>query len=108
MHEMPYVKAALATVLATAGGRKVRRVSVQVGEGASDVTEFKELFFVLAEGTVAGNAKLEVFVMKPSFECHACAQSGSLDYSPVRCPKCGSPDIETNANEVKVVEIETD
>ncbi len=108
MHEMPYVKAALAKVLETAKGRKVKRIKVEVGNNVSDIPEFRELFFMLSEGTPAGNAKLEITAMKPYLKCHKCKKTMVTEFSPIRCPKCGSPDIETNANEVKVVEIEVE
>lgn len=108
MHEMPYVKAALSKVLEAAKGRKVKSIRVEVGANVSDVREFRELFFMLSESTPAANAKLEVRIMKPYLKCHKCKNETSTEFSPIRCPKCGSPDIETNANEVKVVEIEVE
>jgi hydrogenase nickel insertion protein HypA len=108
MHEMPYVKAALEKVLDTAKGKKVKRIKVEVGANVSDVSEFRELFFMLSESTPAANAKLEIKQMKPFIKCHKCKKESSIQYSPIRCPKCGSPDIETNANEVKIVEIEVE
>ena len=108
MHEMPYVKAALASVLVAAKGKKVKAIRIEVGANVSDVDEFRELFFMLSESTPAGNAKLDVKIMKPYIKCHKCKKESTTEYSPVRCPKCGSPDIETNANEVKVVDIEVE
>ena len=89
MHEMPYVKAALAKVLEEAKGRKVERVNIEVGPGVSDATEFRGLFFMLSESTVAANAKLELVMLKPTLKCHSCGYDSTLEYSPVRCPKCG-------------------
>jgi Zn finger protein HypA/HybF involved in hydrogenase expression len=108
MHEMPYVKAALAGVLEGAKGKKVKSIKVEVGSVVTDLAEFRELFFMLSESTSAGGAKLDVKHSKPYFKCHKCKKQSSTEYSPIRCPKCGSPDIETNANEVKVVEIEVE
>ena len=108
MHEMPYVKAALSAVLEAAKGKKVKRMKIEVGSNVTDLEEFRELFFMLSESTAAGGAKLEVKQMKPYLKCGACKAETSSQFSPVRCPKCGSPDIETNANEVKIVEIEVD
>ncbi len=105
---MPYVKAALSAVLEGAKGKKVKRIRIEVGSNITDVAEFRELFFMLSESTPAGNAKLEVKMMKPYLKCHKCKKETSTQFSPIRCPKCGSPDIETNANEVKVVEIEVE
>lgn len=108
MHEMPYVKSALASVLAAAKGKQVKRIKIEVGANASDLHEFRELFFMMSEGTVAGTSKLELTVAKPFLLCHSCNFKSEMEYSPIRCNKCGSPDIETNANDVKVVEIETE
>ncbi|MFH1470723.1 MAG: hydrogenase maturation nickel metallochaperone HypA [Candidatus Micrarchaeota archaeon] len=108
MHEMPYVKAALSAALEGAKGGKVKRVKVEVGTVVTDLAEFRELFFMLSEGTPAGGAKLEVAHNKPFLKCLKCKKRTSTQISPIRCPKCGSPDIETNANEVKVVEIEVE
>ena len=108
MHEMPYVKAALSAVLEAAKGKKVKRIRVEVGSNVTDLSEFRELFFMLSESTAARGAKLEVKHNKPYLNCRACKAETSVQFSPIRCPKCGSPDIETNANEVKIIEIEVE
>ncbi len=108
MHEMPYVKAALSKVLEAAGGRKVKVIRLELGSNVSDLQEFRELFFMLSESTSAGSAKLDIKMMKTYLKCHACKKQMTAEYSPIRCPKCGSPDIETNANEVKVIDIEVE
>jgi hydrogenase nickel incorporation protein HypA/HybF len=105
---MPYVKAALFAILEEADKRKKKPVGAKIalGPAVSDLEEFRELFKMLAHGTVCENTELELEIVKGAVACKKCKHKGEVKHAPIRCPKCNSPDIETNATSVSVLEVE--
>ena len=97
MHELGRAKAVLAEALAKSGGRKITSLSVRLtpSHGEEDAEEFRFLFEAEAKGTGAEGAGLEIVFVKSGYSCNACGNKEELSFDPVRCSKCGSPDLET-------------
>lgn len=73
MHEMPVTQAMLNMVLEQAGGRRVLRIRLRVGELSPVVPHSVALFFeYLSRGTNAEGARLEVERAPLETTCPAC------------------------------------
>lgn len=90
MHEFGLCEGILATVEQRAQGRPVARVGVRVGARHHVVdAAFQQAFEVVATGTAADGADLEITVVPVSGRCSDCGRDAeSIDPLPV-CPDCG-------------------
>lgn len=90
MHELAITEAMLDIVLRHAGGARVRRVQVTVGEWTGYVGDSIELFWQeLARGTAAEAAKLEFRFEPATLRCRGCGTVFAADGSGLQCPQCG-------------------
>jgi len=98
MHELARAQNVLAAVLKKAKGRKVGSVRVSLLEAAGhhhDPDEFVELFRAAAQGTPAASAAVTAAYVHNSYSCADCGnKEDGLHFNPIRCAKCGSPDID--------------
>jgi len=110
MHEMGLAEGILAVVLDVAEGRKVRRIHLQVGKLQRMVPDSLEFSFQLvAEGTLAAEAVLEIEEVSAYFRCMPCGIESELNQPPFICPRCGAPDVEMVSGDqvlVDAVELE--
>ncbi|MCX7603721.1 MAG: hydrogenase maturation nickel metallochaperone HypA [Bryobacteraceae bacterium] len=91
MHELAITQAMLDVVLKHAGGARVRKVNVTVGEWTGYVGESIELFWQeLARGTAAEGARLEFRFEPALLRCRACGERFPVNGSGLECPRCGS------------------
>jgi hydrogenase nickel incorporation protein HypA/HybF len=91
MHELAITEAILDVVLRHAGGARVRKVQLTVGEWTGYVGDSIELFWQeLARGTAAENARLEFRFEPATLRCRACGRVFALQDSELQCPQCGA------------------
>ena len=100
MHELSIaeglVRQALAGLKEHAGGRKVTGLHVEVGELSGVVPELLASAFPLAaEGTALAGAKLHIKKVAVEFACLRCGKR--FGRGAVKCPACGSDDVELAA-----------
>ncbi|MFZ5929396.1 MAG: hydrogenase maturation nickel metallochaperone HypA [Acidobacteriota bacterium] len=91
MHELGITEAILGIVLRHAGGARVRKVQVTVGEWTGYVGDSIELFWQeLSRGTAAEAAKLEFRFEPATLRCRACGTVFGVNGSGLECPQCGA------------------
>jgi hydrogenase nickel incorporation protein HypA/HybF len=108
MHELGMCEAVLDTVERRARGRSVRRVRLRVGTLHRVVPEaFEQAFEMVAMGTVAEGAAVDLVIMPVRAECVSCGvESQSNDLVSV-CPTCGSVEVEiVGGNELMLESLE--
>lgn len=108
MHEMGLAEGILAVVLDAAKDQKVRRIRLQVGKLQMVVPDSLEFSFQLvADGTPAGEASLEIEEFPARFRCKQCGAESELNNPPFICLTCGDSDVEVaSGDQVLVDEIE--
>jgi hydrogenase nickel incorporation protein HypA/HybF len=105
MHELSLADAIVSVACANAGGRQVVRVEVKVGRLRQVVPSALELAFQLvAEGTAAEAAELEIEDVPIRIRCGACAAESRVDDFPLACPRCGSLDAELVGGDELLIE----
>ena len=110
VHELALSGAIVNTVVKHAEGRRVSVVSLRVGELRQVVPDTLEFYFeIVAEGTVCEGARLEQELLPARLRCDACARAWEIDLPVVRCPGCGTGEVEVvSGNEFEVESIEVE
>src|SRR5579859_5146003 len=110
MHELGLAQGILTVALDAAQEEIVRRVRVRVGRRHRVVPDSLDFsFHLLAEDTVANDARLEVVDVPATLRCAACGAEAATDGSTLACPSCGSGRVEvTGGDEIMVDEVELD
>lgn len=94
MHEMAITQSVVEAVCEHAAGRRVHRVTVEVGALCAVVPDSMLFCFELAtEGTVASGAALDLTVRPGSGHCRSCEREFEL-YDPILLCPCGSADVD--------------
>lgn len=108
MHELSIADALLAIVTEHSAGRRVLRVDVEVGHLRQVVPESLSFAFgLLAEGTSAEHAELVLHEVPAEALCIACGASSGQEGFPMRCGRCGRPELEVvRGEELRVESIE--
>jgi hydrogenase nickel incorporation protein HypA/HybF len=108
MHEMGIAEGILAVVLDAAEDQKVRRIRIQVGKLQMIVRESLEFSFQLvADGTQAAEAALEIEEVSARFRCNTCGHESQLDHPPFVCVGCGAPNLEVvSGDQILLDEVE--
>lgn len=115
MHEFGIARKLLGDALAEAEknrAEKIKEIAIELGEIA-DVTaeELKEAFGVVAEGTIAGKAKITVEMEKPKIKClkgHESEWNREKEFSDglfLDCPVCGEKAMLSGGNGRKVKKV---
>lgn len=109
MHELAIATAIAGAVCDRAAGRRVRCVTVRVGELTAVVPEAMRWCFTLAvEGTVADGADLEIERRGGAGRCRECGTDFACADLILLCP-CGSADVTvTSGRELEIVSMEVD
>jgi hydrogenase nickel incorporation protein HypA/HybF len=95
MHELSIAGAIVQIAEANAGGRRVTRVEVRVGDLRQVVPSALEFAFELvARETAVEGAELALERVAAAGACRACGAESELDGFPLACAACGSPDVE--------------
>ncbi|MEV8631701.1 hydrogenase maturation nickel metallochaperone HypA [Streptosporangium sp. NPDC051023] len=105
MHEFGIAEAILTAVEDRADGRRVRRARVYAG-AMLRVTEpaVNHAFAVVAEGSLAEGAQVELVIVPVQLICRACGQTAASAAPLATCPECGGVDIETEGGDDLVLE----
>jgi hydrogenase nickel incorporation protein HypA/HybF len=107
MHELGITQSVVDAVCERAAGRPVRSVRVQVGALTAVVPEAMRFCFELvAEGTVAHGARLDIERRPAAARCHTCGNDFAVTDLILLCP-CGSADVRVTAGrELQIVSME--
>jgi hydrogenase nickel incorporation protein HypA/HybF len=109
MHELGITRNIVAIVSDAAKGRRVRRVTLEVGELSGVMTDAIAFCFdVVAQGTVLEGAELDIQVVRGRARCSACGTE--FDTATLYTPcACGSRRLEQLQGEelnIKTMELE--
>jgi len=109
VHELAITQSVVDAVCERAAGRIVRSVKVRVGALTAVVPEAMRFCFELvAEGTVAEAARLDIEQRAGAAHCRGCDRDIVLPDLVLLCP-CGSADLRVTAGrELQVVSMEVD
>lgn len=94
MHELGLTQSIVEIVGEHANGRKVKRVTLEVGKFSgvmSDALRF--CFDVVAEGTTLEGATLEILQIEARARCLGCGEDFAQETLYTRC-QCGARDFE--------------
>jgi hydrogenase nickel incorporation protein HypA/HybF len=105
VHELGLCEGVLEAVERRAAGRRVTRVRVRVGAQHRVVSSaFDQSFALVAQGTVADGAALDLVVVPVRARCLDCGnQTEATDVLAI-CPACGGLDLETAGGDELVLE----
>lgn len=105
MHEISIADAVVRIACAHAGDRRVTRVELKVGHLRQVVPGSLTFAFALvAQGTAAEGAELEIESVPPAGRCRGCGTESELDGFPLACTRCGSLDLELLRGEELLVD----
>jgi hydrogenase nickel incorporation protein HypA/HybF len=107
MHELAITQSVVDAVCERAGDRRVRSVQVHVGALTAVVPEAMRFCFdLVAEGTVADGARLDIECRPGAAHCRGCGADFALTDLVLLCP-CGSADVHVTAGrELAIVSME--
>jgi hydrogenase nickel incorporation protein HypA/HybF len=78
-----------------ADGRRIRRVELEVGTLRQVVPSALSFSFeVMAQGTVAEGAQVDIEVVPAVGKCRRCGETSELPSFPLQCAGCGGFDLE--------------
>ena len=105
MHEYGLCEGVLATVRQRAGGRQVAGIRVRFGvRHAVDAESLGQAFGVVAEGTEAAGAAVELVTVPATLFCRSCGHTGDTTDLLAVCPRCDSADVEITGGDEMVLE----
>lgn len=112
MHELAIASSVVEIACRHAGGRRVSRVELTVGQLRQVVAEALTFSFSLvAQGTELEGAELVIESIPAAGVCRVCAARTVLHAFPLQCEACGSFELEIVAGEeleVTSLEVEED
>ena len=111
MHEYSLTQRIVGIVNETAQGyknSKVTSVRLVIGENTSIIPDCIQLYYdMIAQGTQAAGARLDVRTVKPQMHCPHCGRNFERRVFSFECPDCGTPGNPTDiGNEAYVESIE--
>jgi hydrogenase nickel incorporation protein HypA/HybF len=112
MHELSVAQSLLRLTLQhaeAAGGRKVTRLNLVIGQMSSMVDESVQFYWdVVAKGTAAAGARLHFERVPATFRCLHCQANFTLEsQTDFVCPQCQSLDVQmTGGDEFRLESIE--
>jgi hydrogenase nickel incorporation protein HypA/HybF len=105
MHEFGLCEGVLAAVRQRAGGRKVAEVRVRFGvRHAVDSESLAQAFSMIAEGTEAAGAAVELVTVPALISCRDCGLSGETTDLLAVCPGCAGTDVEISGGDEMILE----
>ena len=108
MHEMALAEGILAVVLDAAGNERVRRIQIDAGRLQAIVPESLQFSFqLLAEGSSASEANLELKEIPLRMSCKNCGDEREYDFPPPFCSRCTGTEFNlVSGDELKVNSLE--
>lgn len=105
MHELSIAQSVVDIACRHAGGRRVTKVELKVGHLRQVVPSALSFGFELvAEGTSAQGAKLELVMVPARGVCRECGGETELREFPFQCESCNGHDLEIVAGDELLVE----
>jgi len=93
MHELSITRNIVAIVSEHARGDTVTEVTLEIGLLSAVIPDsIRFCFDIVAKGTVAENARLDIIEVAGQGRCRTCGQDLELRHPIARCP-CGSSDL---------------
>jgi len=113
MHEVSVAESLVELIADEArkeGFRRVRRVHVRLGAlGHVEPAALLFCFDVVAKGTAADGARLELEIVPGTGWCEACGRSVAIEQHYALCPACGRSHVEVTAGaELRLTGLEVD
>ena len=113
MHELSIAQNILDIAIAAAereGAQKITRINIVAGEVRAIVPEQLSFCFeVIAEGTIASGAELNLEIVPVKGRCRKCGEVFIVEDFLYICPQCHGGDIEiTGGTELRIKDIEVD
>ncbi len=94
MHEYPITEQIIKIAekhCKEAGGEKVRKVSLVIGDYSGYVGDSVRMYFdLISEGTMCQGAQVEITHVKPKLKCPSCGELFEKKLLSFACPKCGT------------------
>jgi hydrogenase nickel incorporation protein HypA/HybF len=105
VHEFGLCEGVLEAVQKRAAGRPVAGIRVRCGvRHAVDPASMAQAFEMVAVGTEADGAAVEVVTVPATVTCHGCGTASEVsDPIPV-CPRCGSADVDVSGGDELTLE----
>lgn len=105
MHEVGLCEGIVAAVSRRAGDRPVARVRVRAGVLLRVVEpSLQQAFTLLAAGTSAADATVELVEVPAQLRCQACRHQAETRDALATCPQCGSGDVVLTGGEELLLE----
>jgi hydrogenase nickel incorporation protein HypA/HybF len=105
VHELGLCEGVLAAVERRAAGRRVTRIRVRVGAQHRVVpSAFDQSFALVAQGTVADGAAVDLVTVPVRVRCLDCGHEGEATDALAACPACGGLDLETEGGDELILE----
>jgi hydrogenase nickel incorporation protein HypA/HybF len=105
MHEFGLCEGVLDAVRTRAAGREVAAIRLRCGvRHAVDSAAMTMAFGVVAEGTEAAGATVDVVTVPAVVTCRECGYSGETTDLLAVCPRCASADVALTGGEEMILE----
>jgi hydrogenase nickel incorporation protein HypA/HybF len=105
MHEFGLSESVLAAVRQRAAGRKVAGIRVRFGvRHAVDAESLAQAFGMVAEGTEAAGADVDLVTVPADVACRGCGFAGETTDTLAACPRCGGEDVEISGGDEMTLE----
>jgi hydrogenase nickel incorporation protein HypA/HybF len=105
VHEIGLCEGVLHSVLKRAAGRPVDRVRVRVGVRHRVVPEsMTQGFSLVAQGTEADGAELELVEVPARIACATCGHTGDTTDALATCPQCGGDRVDVTGGDELILE----
>jgi hydrogenase nickel incorporation protein HypA/HybF len=105
MHEFGLSEGVLAAVRQRAAGRQVAGIRVRFGvRHAVDQESLAQAFSVVAEGTEAAGAAVELVTVPAVTACRDCGFTGETTDLLAVCPSCAGAEVELSGGDEMVLE----
>ena len=105
MHELGLCGGILEAVERRAAGRRVTRLRVRVGAQHRVVpSAFDQSFALVAQGTVADGAAVDLVVVPVRVRCQDCGHEAEATDPLAVCPACGGLDLVTEGGDELILE----
>ena len=105
MHEFGLCEGVLAAVRQRAGGRQVAGIRVRFGvRHAVDSESLAQAFSMVAEGTEAAGATVELVTVPATITCADCGFSGETTDLLATCPRCAGADVQISGGDEMILE----
>jgi hydrogenase nickel incorporation protein HypA/HybF len=105
MHEFGLCEGVLAAVRQRADGRQVAGIRVRFGvRHAVDSQSLAQAFAMVAEGTEAAGATVELVTVPATITCADCGFSDETGDLLATCPRCAGADVRISGGDEMILE----